>query len=263
MKTRTALRLLNSARRTILVRTLYQADLFKKNWKEEKSILFRANVSGVDFGHPIDDYEYQFKIVYDHLDIDEADVRYSSFRQVSIERALSFKYSNLDNTDWSYASLVEVSFIDHMSMNEAIFFQSTLKEVRFDEININRISFQNNKECQRCVFTKTPMLGARFDNSYFPGSSFSFLSMADSSMYNASFVGSSFVNVTLDRVNLSNANLEWCLFKNVSMVNCTSSKTKLDEASFHDVNLSGCKGFTEDQLKYLSKQSSVILPKRL
>jgi uncharacterized protein YjbI with pentapeptide repeats len=261
MKTRTALRLLNSARRTILVRTLYQAKLFTANWTEEKSILFRANVSGVDFGHPIDDYEYQFEIMYDHLGIDEADVRYSSFRQVSFKVAPSFKYSNLDNTDWSYASLINVSFKDHMSMNEAIFFQSTLKEVRFEDININRISFQNNIKCQRCVFEETSMVGARFDNSHFSNSSFFSLSMTDSSMYNASFFSSSFVNVTLDRVNLSNANLKRCIFKHVSMVNCTSSKTKLDDASFHDVNLSGCKGFTQDQLNYLSGILSVILPK--
>ncbi len=42
MKTRTALR------------------LFKANWKGEKSLLFRPNVSGVYFGHPIDDYEYDY-----------------------------------------------------------------------------------------------------------------------------------------------------------------------------------------------------------
>jgi hypothetical protein len=60
MKTRTALRLFNLVRRTILVRSLHQANLFKANWKGEKSLLFRANVSGVHFGHPIDDYEYDY-----------------------------------------------------------------------------------------------------------------------------------------------------------------------------------------------------------
>jgi uncharacterized protein YjbI with pentapeptide repeats len=93
-------------------------------------------------------------------------------------------------------------------MNEAIFFQSTLEEVRFEEIKINRISFENNKECHKCYFNETSMLGARLDNSNFQDASFTTLSMADASMYNSSFIGSTFVNVILDRVNFSNANLQ-------------------------------------------------------
>ena len=261
MKTRAALRLLNPARRTILVRSLYQANLFRANWRGQEALLFRANVSGVHFGHPADDYEFDYAIFYEYLAINEADIRHASFRQVSFTTNLSFDHSNLDNTDWSYASLLRVSFKNRMSMNDALFFQSTLKDVLFEEMDVNRISFENNKVCSKCVFRETSMLAARLDHSNFPDSSFTSLSLADSSMYNASFVGATFINVVLDRVNLSHANLAWCLFRNVSAVNCSAPKTFFRETSFYHVDFSGCKGFSQQQLAYLSQYPTVIRPK--
>ena len=260
MKTRTALRLLNPARRTILVRTLYQVDLFKTVWKKEKSLLYRANVSGVHFGHPPDNEEYDVYFAYNYLDIEAADVRYASFRHVHIDHSSHFAYSNFDYTDWSYAKVTDVCFEKQTTMNEAIFFQTSFAEVCFDTIKMDRVSFQYNDLCHTCLFDKTSLTGVRLDNSRFFYSEFSSLLMTDSNMSNGSFIGSKFMNVILDRVDLSRANLHGCAFYNVSMVNCLLNETILTQTTFSIVNMTGCTGLSSSHVPYMYTHHRIILP---
>ncbi|CAF1283263.1 unnamed protein product [Adineta steineri] len=109
MRTRAAFRLLNPVRRSVLMHTLRQGGLFNELWKAEKSLLYRINASGVQFGLPTDYSFSRYLTGYNYLDIERADLRYASFHSVSIDNEPSFAYSNLDYTDWSYG---EVSFVN-------------------------------------------------------------------------------------------------------------------------------------------------------
>jgi len=160
MRTRSALRLLNPARRTIVVHTLFRAGLLDEAWPERKSPLYRVNISGVHFGLPPDHSFSKYLFVYDHLDIERADVRYASFHSVFFANQPSFAFSNLDYTDWSFAEFSHIKFTDKITMNNAIFANSFLEDITFEKISMNRVSFQHNSKCNYCKFKDTPLLGA-------------------------------------------------------------------------------------------------------
>jgi uncharacterized protein YjbI with pentapeptide repeats len=243
MKTRTALRLLNPIRRTILVRGLRQAGLLDEAWKKEKSPLYRVNVSGVHFGQPPSHNFSNFLTKYDYLDIERADVRYASFRSVHFTQPPNFIFSMLDFTDWSYTKFSHMSFRGNMTMNNAIFTKSNLESVTFENIPMNQVSFRHNIQCKYCTFNRTSLLGAGLDNSTMEHSDFLFTSMADANMSKGFFFGSTFHNVILDRVDLSGADIGACKFRQVSMVNCTMTGAILQNAQFDNVNNRGCKGW--------------------
>jgi uncharacterized protein YjbI with pentapeptide repeats len=260
MRTRTTLQLLDPTRRTVIVKTLFQANLLRNIWKSETSILYKANVSGVHFGQPSDRHTYGLIAMDDFPDIEHADVRYASFRSVFFNSSPSFAYSNLDYTDWSFSELDLIDFHNEMTMNNAIFAESQLVNVAFDAIPMNQISFEHNKHCLKCMFLETSLLGARLNHSKFVQSLFGSLSIADGNMSNGSFVESTFENVTLDRVDLSGADLRQCIFRHVSMVNCSMFGVKLQEAKFFNVNLTGCIGLQIEQILSLPTNNEVTLP---
>jgi uncharacterized protein YjbI with pentapeptide repeats len=261
MKTRVTLQALNPVHRMVILQTLFQANLLRTELKKEISLLYKANLSGVDFrqfsGYYADDYAVALRL----SDIEQADVRYASFRSVYFNNSLPlFTLSNFDYTDWSFSVLVYIRFTGEMTMNDVIFSESKLMAVDFLDISMNRVSFQRNKYCLECNFLDTSLLGVRLDNSNFVRSGFFHLSMADSNLSNGSFIGSVFEEVTLDRVDLSAAKFHRCIFQHVSMVNCSMFETVLNETKFLNVNLTGCTGFIEDQMYSMIEIKEVILP---
>jgi uncharacterized protein YjbI with pentapeptide repeats len=242
MRTKAALRQLNSARRTIVVHTLFQADLFSESLREEKSPLYRTNVSGVQFGLPSGLIFSNYLMIYNYLDIEHADIRHASFRFVSFKNAPSFKYSNLDYTDWSFAQLSFITFKNKLTINDAIFHKTYFKYINFQNIPMNRVSFENNIRCDYCIFNGTSLSGARLFNSSFYYSIFISVSMADVNMSYSYFFDTSFQNVTLDRVDISNIVFDYGAFNQVSMINCTMHGAMFRSTSRLDVNKRGCQG---------------------
>ena len=244
MRTRAAFRLLNFKRRSILVQSLSQADLLDKPWLKDLSPLYRVNCSGVDFGVPANHTLSRFLIEYDHLHIHHADVRYATFRFVSIEsKSLSFAYSNLDYTDWSFAELSFVNFGEQMTLNHAVFTGSSLTDVTFKEISMNGLSFEHNRICEYCVFTNVSLRHARLNHSLFHYGKFTYSSLVNANMSNGTFFRVTFEHSTLDRVDLSHADLYGATFRNVSMVDCKMNGVKLNSTTFINTDPTQCKGY--------------------
>ena len=169
MKTNSALRQLDSARRTILVNTLLEADLFGVNIPNEDSLLYTANISGVQFNQPLGTDIVEYHDIEGFLNIAAADIRYATFRKINLANSPSFHYSNLDYTDWSFALLFSIRFEGQMTMNEAKFTHAILKGTTFHKIKMNRASFEYNSECVRCRFEKTSPVGCTLELFKLPG----------------------------------------------------------------------------------------------
>ncbi|CAF1283273.1 unnamed protein product [Adineta steineri] len=261
MKTEAALRQLDPPHRTILIHTLLESKVLDIIIDYEQSILYKANLSGVEFGQSLDAIHENLCIRYDMLNAAEADVRYASFRGVCLYHSPYFAYSNLDYTDWSFSTLDNVHFENETSMNGVKFTGAVLTDVRFDKtIIMKQASFQYNIACSHCQFLKTSFLGARLDHSNFLQSTFLSLDMADVNMINGSFTASIFENVKLDRANLSGAILRACIFSSVSMINCSLSGAILNKTKFSRANLTGCTGLTQQQIAVISNLYETTLP---
>ena len=261
MKTGAALRQLDPARRTILLHTVRDAGILDVPVKSKQSIVYQTNLSGVDVGHSLDTYITNYCTTYEHLQVEAADLRYASFHGLCLQQPMSFIHSNLDYTDWSFATLGNIHFNDRMTMNGAKFARSTLKGTKFSEnVIMDRVSFQHNVECDHCQFFKTSLAAARLDYSRFLGSKFTSISMNDGNMSNGLFILSNFKSVELNRVDLSGADLTACTFIFVSMINCSMFGAKFDRAKFSRVDLSGCKGLSDRQIFVLSDIYNTTLP---
>ncbi|CAF0797017.1 unnamed protein product [Adineta steineri] len=254
MQTKTTLQLLDATRRTILVKNLIQANILRDKWNGKMSILYGANVSGVQFDQLFNHRTISFP------DIEHADVRYASFRSVFVRGSSSFAYSDFDYTDWSFAELINFDFDRKMTMNNAIFRNSQMIDVAFHDVLMNQVSFQYNKNCSNCIFVDASLVAARFDHSIFPKATFGLTTVADGNMSSGTFVESDFERVILDRVDLNGADCRRCTFLNVSMVNCSMYDIKLEGANFSHVNLTGCIGLKIEQIYSLLKINDVILP---
>ena len=259
MKTRAALRVLDSNRRTILVQSLKQAEILDVNWNKSKALFYKANVSGVHFGHPPDIDTDDFFVPYRHLFIEMADARHSTFRYINVSNLRPFDSSNLDYTDWSFSQIKQGSFENELTVDGARFFRTTFTDVSFGRIQMNRASFQYNLKCVRCLFTGTWLLAAHLDHSTFVSSQFSQVSMADANMSSGYFTDTLFDEMNMDRVDLSGADLRTSKFIGTSMVNCSMFGTILKQAKFTRVNLTGCKGFG-DQFHSLMVADQLTLP---
>ncbi|CAF1431059.1 unnamed protein product, partial [Adineta ricciae] len=216
MRTRSALRLLDPKRRTIVVHTLHQGGLLDVPWIKQQSPLFRVNCSGVDFGPSAGYTTSRFLLSYTNLDIEQADLQYATFHSVQLVNSPTFAFSNLEYTDWSYAELEFIEFSGKLTMNYAIFTKSNFEHVTFKKIPMNGVSFQNNVNCNECISTETPLLHALFDHADIYKSKFIHLSMADANMSKGIFIGMRFEHLNLDRADFSGANLMGAVFRNVS-----------------------------------------------
>jgi hypothetical protein len=142
MKTGAALRQLDPVRRTILIHSLLEADVLDVKVKNDQSILFKTNLSGVTFGQSLDAYDDDPCTEYEYLNIGGADVRYATFHGVCFANSPNFAFSNLDYTDWSFAKFLNISFEDEMTMNGARFAGAVLKGTRFNKkVIMNQASF--------------------------------------------------------------------------------------------------------------------------
>lgn len=260
MKTRAALRQLDPQRRTIIVRNIVQAGILDNDWRGSKSILYKANISGVDFSSSTSSNISDYLLIYNNLDIEMADGRFTILRHISLSHRLSLSFSNFDYADWSFSQLKYVDFDKHASINEAKFIGTSFSHVSFHGVEMNRASFQDNNLCSDCMFLETTFIGARLERSKFKFSTFARIMMPHSNMSHGSFEDSTFQDLTLDLVDLSGAHFQRCKFSRVSMVNCSMFKTTFNATHFSNVSLLECKGFTDEQLYTLLGSSGVVFP---
>ena len=274
MKTSSALRQLDPTRRTILFHTLLEVNLLDIQLPNQEALLYMGNLSGIQSTQSIIDPNFtRYLQINKALIIPRADLRYASFFNGLIGATLSLSYSNLDHSDWSYAMISSVHFLDDMSMNEANFYATEMRGTHFDgyrsmEINfhrtiqMNRVSFEYNRFCTSCVFRRVSLLGIRLNHSKFIQSKFLSLSMADGNFSNGTFLKTIFDGVTLDRVDFSRANLRLCEFIAVSMIDCLMFGVVLNQVSFSSVNLTGCQGLDLMNKQILSQINfhQTILP---
>lgn len=80
IKTGAALRRLDPTRRTILMHTLLEAGVFGYDLKSEQALLIDANVSGVDFGYPMNSHPKSDHISYSCLRIESSDITHATFQ---------------------------------------------------------------------------------------------------------------------------------------------------------------------------------------
>ncbi|CAF0798564.1 unnamed protein product [Adineta steineri] len=261
MKTGAALRQLDPPRRSILINTLLEADLFSVQHEREQSLIYKANLSEVEFGNPLFSIDRGICNTYNYLNAAEADIQFATFQGVCLYDPPDFAFSNLDYTDWSNSIVEKAHFQYELSMNGVKFSGSVLRGVKFDKtVMMNQASFQYISQCDHCEFVKTSLFNTRFDSSNFIDAAFSSLNIPDSNMSNGSFVGSIFKWVILDRVDLSRANLKRCKFFSVSMINCSLSQAIFDEIKFSNVTLKGCTGLSNLQISHISDIYQTILP---
>ncbi|CAF3876583.1 unnamed protein product, partial [Adineta steineri] len=138
MRTRTTLQLLDTTRRTILVRTLFQANLLNDKWKKHMAILYNANVSGVQFDQVIDRPSYKFP------DIERADLRYTSFRSMSFGARLD--HSIFIQSDFAFVSMADGN------MSNGSFIDSVFETTNFDRVDFSGADFR------RCTFRNISMV---------------------------------------------------------------------------------------------------------
>ncbi|CAF1432019.1 unnamed protein product [Adineta ricciae] len=136
MRTRNTLQSLGISRRTILLKNLIQANLLRKELKGELSMLYQANVSGIQFD------QLFIHHVSDCPDIQHADMRHASFRVMSFSHSPSFAFSNLDYSDWSFSKLDNFDFDLTITLNNVRFTGSQLESVSFEAIPMNKVSFR-------------------------------------------------------------------------------------------------------------------------
>ena len=240
MRTRTALRLLNSQRRTILIQTFCRATLFNVTWKEKNSLLYRTNLTGVQFGLSLDRNFSKYLVQYDYLDIRHADVRYATFYLIAFENVPIFTHSNFDFTDWSFSELDKILFSNGITLNYARFYQVYGSYLNFSDISMNYVSFENNKLCMLCSFNEISMLNANLFNSSFKSTKFISVQMTHANISHSYFSLTTFQNVILDYVDFSYTTFTDSIFKNVSMLNCSLLNIKVSNTRFINVNVKGC-----------------------
>lgn len=264
MKTEAALRQLDSVRRTILVRSLYEAEIFNIFVEPERSVFYKVNLTGVQFGESVHidaEFDGDWCTHYNHLTIIESDIRYATFHDVCLASNCSFEYSNLDYTDWSYVIVWNRIYVRDVSMNYAKFLGSYLVGTKFDKtVQMKQVSFQYNRDCIHCHFDKAKLEGARLDHSNFIQSYFFSLSLIGGNMTYGSFRETTFDAVQLDGVSLAGADLSVCRFSAVSMINCLLFETNLHKVIFHYVNMTGCQGVTDQQLSQVTQFYQTTLP---
>ncbi|CAF1345833.1 unnamed protein product [Adineta ricciae] len=254
MRTRNTLQSLDISRRTILLQNLIQANLLRKEWKGQLSMLYQANVSGIQFD------QLFIHHVSDCPDIQHADMRHASFRAMSFSHSPSFAFSNLDYSDWSFSKLDKFDFDLTITLNNVRFTGSQLESVSFEAIPMNKVSFQYINNCSGCIFLNTSLLDARFDHGRFIKSMFAFSSITDGNMSSSYFVESEFHGVNLDGVDFGYTNFQRCLFYQVSMRNCSMLGMQLQNSSLSHVDLTGCIDFDPEQIHSWVKIDQVTLP---
>ncbi|CAF1432069.1 unnamed protein product [Adineta ricciae] len=261
MKTAAALRQLDPQRRTVLVNTLFDAGILDLERDRSQSLLYRTNLSGVEFGYLVGKIDLNLCTKYDYLNAAGADLRYASFQGVCLYDSPIFQFSNLDYTDWSNSIITNAYFQNDISMNAARFFRTQLTAVHFDKtVLMDGVSFQYNDICTHCQFVKTVLLNSRMDHSNFLDSKFVQLSMVGSNLSHGSFVQSTFQSVTFDGVDFSGAHLNRCTFCAVSMFYCSLSGTIFDRTRLSNVNMTGCTGLTSQQISGISHFYQTTLP---
>ncbi|CAF1431077.1 unnamed protein product [Adineta ricciae] len=74
------LRQLDPQRRTVLVNTLFDAGILDLERDRSQSLLYRTNLSGVEFGYLVGKIDLDLCTKYDYLNAAGADLRYASFQ---------------------------------------------------------------------------------------------------------------------------------------------------------------------------------------
>ena len=260
MKTRAALRLLDPMRRTIVIHTLIQVNLFRSEQGVMWNLLYRTNVSGVQFGRSNVEFENHDILSIDFPNLNEADARNASFRSVAITNSPWFHYSNFDFTDWSFSRLKTIKYIVNATMNNAIFYESLLENIEFEGLSMNYVSFKNNKNCVSCSFLDTSMKHAQLNNARFNYSIFERLSLFKSNLSNSYFNYTMFEKISLEGSDLSDAVFQRCSFRFATITDCRMSNTIFNETEFSIVDFTGCTGFKDHQIDTILITDYIILP---
>ncbi|UJR34623.1 hypothetical protein I4U23_027400 [Adineta vaga] len=260
-KTLTALHQLDIRRKSILIRSLHDAELinFKQNTnKNYPSALTLASVDLKDImlGSPFnssDEYPLHHYIHWKYLWLPDAILTNVSFRHTKLECS-TFTRAHMDLVDLSFAIQPVSACFDGFRDAGTDFTSASLVKAnmhnakfRYTDFSHANSTFANMRRlsCEMCTFSHAILFQADLSFSYFYHSfhldqsllDFTAIKLKQAIFYGSYFRSINFQNSDLSKAQLSQVTIRNSIFTKATMKNCSFIKSIIQESIFQNTTL--------------------------
>ena len=259
--TLTALNQLDIRRKSILIRSLHDAELI--TFKQDANInhpstlaLALVDLKDITLGSPRnspDEYPLHHYIHWDYLWLPNAILTNASFRHTRLECA-TFTRARMDLVDLSFTIQPITKCFDTFrdagtDFSSASLVNANFHNAKFYDTDFSRanLTFANMRgfSCQMCKFSHTILFQADLSFSYFYPSfllnqsllDFTSIKLKQATIYGSYFRSINFQNSDLSNTQLSQVTIRNSIFNKTTIKNCSFIKSIIQESIFQNTTL--------------------------